>query len=99
MPQPNNFDLTTPSPTASRLCPVCGEVMFILLIEPTYQNGYDVRTFECVTCAYTEMALTRYDEASGGGQTDAGADTQNETVKDLEPDSSTKENTKAQESS
>jgi hypothetical protein len=38
-------------------------------------------------------------EASGGDQTSAGADTQNETVNDLEKDNSTKEETKAYESS
>ena len=64
---------------ASRRCPVCGELIFLSLVEPTYQNGYD--------------------EASGGDQTSAGADTQNETVNDLEQDSSTKEETKAYESS
>jgi len=26
---------------ASRRCPVCGELIFLSLVEPTYQNGYD----------------------------------------------------------
>jgi len=36
--------------------------MFLSLIEPTYQHGYDVRTFECVSCRYAEIALINFDE-------------------------------------
>jgi hypothetical protein len=58
MPQPDNFDPSTPPPIAPRRCPACGKLMFLSLIEPTYQEGYDIRTFECLSCTYAEIALT-----------------------------------------
>jgi hypothetical protein len=61
MPQPNNFDGSTSQSIGQRRCPVCGHLMFLSLIEPTYQKGYDVRTFECLSCAYAEMALTNFE--------------------------------------
>ena len=64
MPQPNNFDPSIPPPIAKRRCPVCGDLMSLLVIEPTYQRDYDVRTFECPSCAYAEMALTNFENFS-----------------------------------
>jgi hypothetical protein len=57
MSRPDNFDPTTPPPKGMRRCPACGKPMFLSVIEPTYQEGYDVRTFECASCAYSELAL------------------------------------------
>lgn len=62
MPQPNNFDPFPSRLIAHRPCPACGSPMFLSLIEPTYQKGYEVRTFECLSCAYAEMALIDFDQ-------------------------------------
>jgi hypothetical protein len=90
MPQPSNFDTSAPPPVATRRCPVCGEPMFLSLIEPTYQHGYDVRTFECAKCAYAEIALINFNETRGDDHTSAGA-IQHETIKDPEKDNPTEE--------
>ena len=55
--------------------------MFLSVIEPTYQLGYDVRTFECSSCAYCELALTN----------SSAEDNEDETVKDPEEVLSTEE--------
>jgi len=47
--------------------------MFLSIIEPTYQQGFDVRTFDCLQCAYAEIALTNSDDASGADHASAGA--------------------------
>jgi hypothetical protein len=76
MPQPNSFDPFSPPLIGQRRCPVCDVPMFLSVIEPTYQAGYDVRTFECTSCAYRELALTNSED---------------ETVKDPEKVLSTEE--------
>jgi hypothetical protein len=81
MSQSSIFDPSAPPPVAMRRCPVCGKPMFLSLLEPTYQSGYDVRTFECANCAYAEIALINFDEIRGDDHIGAGA-IQYETVKD-----------------
>ena len=61
MPQPKSFVPSPTPPTGHRRCPVCAQLMFLALLEPTYQQGYDVRTFECPCCAYSEIALTAFE--------------------------------------
>jgi hypothetical protein len=61
----SSIDPSATPPVAMRRCPVCGEPMLLLLVEPTYQHGYDVRTFECSKCAYAEIALIHFDETWG----------------------------------
>ena len=39
--------------------------MDLSVIEPTYQHGYDIRTFECMKCAYGEIALINFDDNRG----------------------------------
>jgi len=36
--------------------------MSLSVIEPTYQPGYDARTIECTSCAYSELALTNSED-------------------------------------
>lgn len=67
-------------PFGKRRCPACGEVMNLSLIEPTYQHGYDIRTFECSKCAYAELVLVNSEEVTGANQASAGA-IQHEIVK------------------
>jgi hypothetical protein len=57
MAQPSNFNPSSTLPKGTRRCPVCGKPMSLSVIEPTYQKGYDVRTFECLSCTYSELAL------------------------------------------
>lgn len=61
MPQPHNFDPTRP-PLGQRRCPACGVPMFLLCIEPSDKDGHDQRTFECLTCAYTETVTVKFRE-------------------------------------
>jgi hypothetical protein len=37
--------------------------MFLSRIEPTDQDGYDERTFECSQCAYAETVIVQFDRA------------------------------------
>src|SRR5262245_23922288 len=60
VPQPNRVDPSTSPPIATRRCR-CKQLMFLSLIEPTYQDGFAVHTFECFSCAYTELALIKSD--------------------------------------
>jgi hypothetical protein len=60
MPEPEQIDPSTAPPIGMRQCPVCARPMFLSLIEPTYQDGYDIRTFECLACDYDEIALTNF---------------------------------------
>ena len=59
MPQPHRFDSTKP-PVGQRRCPVCGVPMFLASIEPSDQPGHDLRTFECVTCDFSEQATVKF---------------------------------------
>jgi hypothetical protein len=59
MPQPHRFDSTKP-PVGQRWCPVCGVPMFLASIEPSDQPGHDLRTFECVTCDFSEKATVKF---------------------------------------
>ena len=59
MPQPSNFDPTTPPPLATRRCPACGEPMFVVRAEPGAKSDLLQATFECATCAYGETAVVR----------------------------------------
>jgi hypothetical protein len=34
--------------------------MFLSQIEPTEQEGYDERTFECTECAYAETVTVQF---------------------------------------
>ena len=68
-------------PIGKRRCPACGGIMDLSLIEPTYQHGYDVRTFECAKCAYAEIVLINSEKTTGGDHASAGA-IQHEAVKD-----------------
>jgi hypothetical protein len=58
MPQTIIFD-TTP-PVGQRRCPRCGVIILLSKIEPTDQDGYDERTFECTQCAYAETAIVQF---------------------------------------
>jgi hypothetical protein len=58
MPQPITFD-TTP-PVGQRRCPLCGVIMLISQIDPSDQDGYDERTFECSECAYAETLIVQF---------------------------------------
>src|SRR5262249_4765158 len=62
--QPNMVDTSTSPPIATRRCR-CKQLMFLSLIEPTYQDGFAVHTFECFSCAYTELALIKSDFWAG----------------------------------
>ena len=35
--------------------------MSLSLIEPTYQDGFNIHTFECPSCGYVELALINSD--------------------------------------
>jgi hypothetical protein len=59
MPQPHHFDSTKP-PVGQRRCPVCGVPMFLASIEASDQAGHDQRTFECVTCDFSEKATAKF---------------------------------------
>jgi hypothetical protein len=58
MPQAIIFNSTPP--TGQRRCPLCGVPMFLSQIEPTEQDGYDERTFECTECAYAETVIVQF---------------------------------------
>jgi hypothetical protein len=60
MPQPNSFDPSVPPPLAKRRCPICGELMFLVTIEPTDTKGFDQRTFECTACPYAETTTVKF---------------------------------------
>jgi hypothetical protein len=40
-------------------CPKCGTTMMLARIEP-HTPGYDMRTFECPTCHYSESAVVHF---------------------------------------
>jgi hypothetical protein len=58
MPQPITFD--SKPPAGRRRCPRCGVIMLLSQIEPTDQEGYDERTFECSECAYAETFTVKF---------------------------------------
>ena len=70
MRHPSNDNVVT---IGKRQCPACGGVMDLSLIEPTYQHGYDIRTFECSKCAYSELLLVNSEDVTGGDHASAGA--------------------------
>jgi hypothetical protein len=39
------------------LCSACGTRMWLTLIEPADDPGYDARTFECLDCNHSEVVL------------------------------------------
>jgi len=58
MPQTIIFDPMPPA--GQRRCPLCGVIMLLSQIEPTEQDGYDERTFECIKCAYAETIIVQF---------------------------------------
>src|SRR5262249_28275301 len=58
MPQAIIFDPTPP--VGHRRCPLSGVPMFLSQVEPTGQDGYDERTFECSQCAYAETVIVQF---------------------------------------
>jgi hypothetical protein len=58
MPQTIIFDPKTP--VGQRRCPLCGVIMLLSQIDPTDQEGYDERTFECSECAYAETVTIKF---------------------------------------
>jgi len=61
MPQPNRPD---PSPfpwIATYRCPNCGlRGWFLSYIEPTDNDGYENRTYECSICTYEETVRVKF---------------------------------------
>jgi len=58
--QPHNDNFRN-APIGRHPCPICGEPMFMVTIEPTEKRGYDQRTFECSPCAYGETTVVELD--------------------------------------
>jgi len=51
-----------PRPTPiPRPCPECKSTeMWLALIEPSDEPGYDRRTFECPRCQYSKVEIVKY---------------------------------------
>lgn len=58
MQQPHKDNLPGAS-ICRRLCPICGQPMFMVSIEPTDKRGCDQHTFECSSCACVETMLVQ----------------------------------------
>ena len=59
MPRPNNFRPSVP-PLGQNRCPKCGVPMFMSQIDPSDKPDYDVRTFECQRCDYSETITVQF---------------------------------------
>jgi len=57
--QPSTF-YPTERPIAQRRCPICHLTMFLSHIEPSDKPDYDMRTFHCLTCMYTETVSIKF---------------------------------------
>lgn len=51
---------TDKPPLGQRRCPVCGRLLFLAEIVPTERSHEDQRTFECTTCAYSEIVVVQF---------------------------------------
>jgi len=60
MPQPNRPDPSPLAPIARRRCPSCGLQLFLSCIEPTDNDDYEERTYECSVCAYGETVRAKF---------------------------------------
>src|SRR5262252_1963942 len=60
MPQPNRRDPSPLAPIARRRCPSCGLQLFLSCIEPTDNDDYEARTYECSVCAYGETVRAKF---------------------------------------
>jgi len=59
MPRTNSFDPSNP-PLGQRRCPMCGQPLSLSHIEPTDRASHDQRTFECLSCAYSETVVVQF---------------------------------------
>ena len=58
---PNDLPPEPEPPTVGRRpCPICGDPMFMVSIEPTDKRDYEQRTFECARCAYGETMVVNF---------------------------------------
>jgi hypothetical protein len=53
--RPMRIDLSPP-------CTLCGAPMFLSLIEPADEPGYDRRNFECTACRFSRTVMVKYTE-------------------------------------
>jgi hypothetical protein len=61
MPELKRFDPSTFPWIATRRCPNCGlRGWFLSYIEPTENDGYENRTYECSMCTYEETVRTKF---------------------------------------
>jgi hypothetical protein len=49
-----------PQPLNQPPCPKCAAGMWLARIEPTDKPDYDLRTFECPRCEYSETMMVKY---------------------------------------
>jgi hypothetical protein len=59
MPRSSSFDPSKP-PLGQRRCPMCGQPLS--QIDPTDRSSREQRTFECLSCAYSETVVVQFSQ-------------------------------------